>query len=109
MSPRLDNWHCDVYPADGFTAPEMQDRVLIGRVTGHPRYRDGETIRTGALVGAKGRMATTASGTVYELGEVDSRYLAWLQENGISFDPENPIRIVKEYGNVARGVLSEES
>jgi hypothetical protein len=87
--PRLDRW--------GFTrtggrydAPETTAPALLGDVTGHPLYPDGDRIRTSGLVAVKGRWAFTVS-RVYRLLEPDPEYLEWCEAEGIQFDPDNPL------------------
>jgi hypothetical protein len=90
---RLERWAVVVpAPESPFRAPEMGGQCLSGRVHGHPTEADGKAVRTSPLASVNGRVVTTASGTVYELGEPHPDYLAWLDTAGIAFDPENPIR-----------------
>ena len=88
---RIERWA--VKPARGsdFSAPEVRGIRLRGDVFGHPRHPDGNRVSTGPIVKVEGRTVTTESGSVYVLGAPDPRYLEWLAEEGIAFNPEKPI------------------
>jgi hypothetical protein len=93
--PRLEHWSVgsDIEPGS-FVAPEHHARFLAGKVYGHPgRHHDGKTIRTSRIVGAEGRRVSTKSGTVYELGEPEPAYRAWLAQHHPDWDPENPVKV----------------
>jgi hypothetical protein len=97
LAGRLENWSLGFYPSskeNPYLSPQQRVRVLCGRVYGNPEYADGHPIRTNYVVAARGRLVTTFSGSVYELGEVDPHYRAWSQEQGFGWDEENPVRIV---------------
>jgi len=81
----LHKWSVQSSPYD---APEIRNIRLVG-------YRDNETehrVVTSPVVAIDGKKITTHKGSVYILEEIDPGYLAWMQENGIAFDPENPIK-----------------
>lgn len=86
---KIDSW-CIVHNQDGYTAPELVTMSLVGHVTGHPRKDDGARVRTSHIVKVNGRIVTTNSGTIYELGEPDQEYVKWCDESGHPFDPEQP-------------------
>lgn len=87
---RIERWACK--SVDPFRAPEVGYNMrLCGDVYGHPRYPDGDRVSTGAVVRVDGHTVETSSGSIYVLGEADPRYLSWLAEQGIPFDPERPI------------------
>lgn len=89
---RLENWSVQ---GDRYQAPECAQPCLVGKVYNHPksdRHPDGKKIRTSFIKKIEGKVITTYSGTVYCLGKPDSKYLQWIKNNNIKFDPENPIR-----------------
>lgn len=90
--PRLENWSVFVDNADGYKPPELLKRYLNGTVFDHPFHSDGKSIDTSSIQVAEGKVVVTRSGTRYELGSPSPDYLRWLQEKGLSFDPENPIK-----------------
>ena len=95
---KLEQWGV-VYDAewDGYTPPEMRRTYLKGDVYGHHRKADGETVRTSHIVAAEGRTVTTASGTVYLLGETRAEYRAYVEnELGRIIDEEQPVRFIRE-------------
>ena len=86
---RMENWSCTSYEHE----PE-EVRRLQGNVHDNPKFEDGTFIVSSVLVGIAGKVATTASGSVYELGEVDPNFKEWIKENYPNWDPENPIKTV---------------
>lgn len=58
MKVRLENW-------------SIAGTSLVGRVYSHPRFDDGEIIRTSTIefLSVEDRLAKAISGTIYELGE----------------------------------------
>lgn len=78
---------------DAFTAPEVPPCVQ-GRIP------NGRHIITSPIVRSEGRTVWTESGSHYELGEPDPRWLEWLASNDYQFDPENPIKTVKKLSNL---------
>lgn len=83
---RLEHWALD--SADG-----PDEVTLLGTVYGHSIKADGDKVRTSRVVDANGRRVTTASGTVYELGEPHPDYLIWMRGHGIRFDETQPVKI----------------
>lgn len=80
---------------DVWRAPEKQERYLGGKVYGHPKFEDGKEVRTSPVVSVKGREITTGSGSVYLLeGPPRKEYLEWLNEQKITIDSDNPIRML---------------
>lgn len=88
---RLENWSCGYSSDDRYAAPELSRLRLLGVVADESNKRNGKRIQTSAVTKIDGRVITTASGSVYELGEVDPAYLAWIREQGREFNPEQPI------------------
>jgi len=91
---RLENW--SVSTDNPYYPPEAGRQYLAGNVYGHPRFEDGHRILTSKPVKADGRLITTFSGSVYQLGKVSDDYLAWLTEHGFKFDEKNPIKFKGE-------------
>lgn len=51
-------------------------------------------INTSRVVASDGRFVLTRSGSVYELvGAPSPDYLVWLSEQGLTFDPAQPIKV----------------
>lgn len=92
---KLENWKM-VELADPFMAPEMRSPRLGGNVHGNPRFEEGYAITTSPIESVEGRVVTTRSGSVYELGDPDPEYLKWCQENGQHIPlGDNPIKLKK--------------
>ncbi len=72
---RLENWSV-FSDANPYQAPELGRKYLQGYVLGHPSFNDGEHVHTTAIVAAEDGVIVTASGSRYELGEVDPGYEA---------------------------------
>lgn len=70
----LENW--SMVFTDPWAAPEMQIPQLHGKVYGHPKFDDGESITTSAIDGfdKESNAVVTRSGSKYCLGHVDSEY-----------------------------------
>ena len=91
--PRLENWSVvSTQTNESYIAPEHRNRHLVGEVFDHPTFWNGKEIETSSIQLAEGKVVVTRSGTRYELGSPSPDYLRWLQEKGLSFDPENPIK-----------------
>jgi hypothetical protein len=73
MSKLLNDWsiHCNQYQA-----PECRTLHLVGK-------RDGDVkpVMTTAVVSSEGRFVTTESGSVYELGTPDPKYIQFCRDN----------------------------
>jgi hypothetical protein len=67
-----------------YEAPELHKTVLFGEVHGHKRFSAGKRVRTSEVLylNTKERKAVTRSGTAYELGEVNTEWRLWLDEEG---------------------------
>lgn len=97
-NPTLDNYYTTAINM-GLDSRMSGNLALVGIVKGHPRKADGKKIQTSSVdvdEGATGRTVVTASGTVYELLTPDPEWVKWMKENDIPFDPENPIRVLKD-------------
>jgi hypothetical protein len=90
------SWHAE--QVDLFKAPETILLCLVGKVYNHPKsdkHHDGKEIITSPIQDVHGITIVTGSGTVYILGEIDPNYKQWLEDNGYSYNSENPIKIYK--------------
>lgn len=76
-----------------YTPPECKCTRLHGIVDKHPRLGENVEVTTSTIVKVEGKLVTTHSGSVYELGEPDAGYLRWLEKEGIQFDENNPIKL----------------
>ena len=102
---KLENWSVTFAGGDPYTPPEAQIKILQGNAFGHPRSKDGEFIHTSPVVKVEGRVATTFSGSVYELGKIDPKYRAWLKKNFPQWDYRRPLAMGK---NEAQGGTNNE-
>ena len=90
---KIENWQIKTAESDKYTAPELRPIRVKGQVVGHDRFADGNWITSSPIIAAEGLTLTTATGSRYELGDVDPAYLAWLAEAGQEFNPEQPVII----------------
>lgn len=88
----LRNWSCCYWDGNPFIAPEARPLALQGEAYGHPRFPDGNKVKTGPIAAINGRVITTESGSVYSLGDPHPDYLKWLTDNGRKYDVEHPIK-----------------
>lgn len=75
-------------PDNNFMAPELRTIHLVGF-----RDKDSKRIRTSYIVSVKGCEVKTSSGSTYILEDIDLEYLQWLNDQGIDYDPDNPIKM----------------
>jgi len=90
--PRLENWSVQMN-GDAYKAPEQLKPILVGEVYGDVGRPDGVVINTSPIQSAEGRFVTTKSGSIYELGDIDQEYYAFLDGIGHKIDPHNPVKI----------------
>lgn len=83
---RLHRWSVTQASDNPFLAPEANPACLLGI-----RESDGKYVRTSPIAKVEGKEITTKSGTVYILEEMDPDFRHWLEEEGIEYDPENPV------------------
>lgn len=88
---KLENW--SVVTRDPYSPPEY-GIYLAGSVYGHATRPDGQKITTSRIVEVNGRKVTTASGSIYEVGEVNPEYAKYLLEQGKPINPDNPIKLI---------------
>ncbi len=87
----LHRWSVTQSSDDSYLAPEQVSACLLGI-----RESDGRYVRTSPIVKADGKQITTKSGSVYILDDMDPDFRLWLEEQGIEYDPENPITFKKK-------------
>ena len=92
-SVRIENWSTG-RENNPFLAPEQQGICLCGQVYGHPTKEDGSRVKTSSIQSIDGRMVGTLN-TIYELGEPDPEFIKWMKVEGIEFNPNEPIKIIK--------------
>ena len=69
---RLENWELSYL--DNWVPVKFQNPSFSGEVYGHPKFKDGERIITGNVVGFKDGVFKTYSGSLYSLGKVLKEY-----------------------------------
>jgi len=90
----IENWAVTIPPNPNPYQDPRHSLCLTGDVTGHPMMGDGR-LRTSPIKFVNGRLVTTLSGTVYQLGEPDPTYVAWCEKKGVHVPTEEePIRVV---------------
>jgi hypothetical protein len=90
---RIDNWSA-CQSGDAYTPPENRRTCLQGKVTGHPRFDDGQQVVTAGIEICDKRIITTTDGAVYRLGTVDPKYRKVLEDNGYPFNQFDPFKTV---------------
>lgn len=94
---RIEKW--SVISSGSSEDTKAQPRWLHGYVYGHPKFDDGHEVATSVIIG--GSVKTDAGHVVktksrdYLLGAPSQRYLEWLEQHGIAFDNEQPIKSVE--------------
>ena len=86
--------------ADPYAAPEVRSLKLAGNVYGHPRKADGHKVQTSNIIAIHksplaGVFVVECESRDYAIktGEESSEWLAWMSENGVEYDRDNPIKI----------------
>ena len=77
-----------------FDAPELYGIAVAGEYFDEEKQRV-RYIETSRVVDAEGNRVLTQSGSLYELGDPHPDFLAALTKMGRTFDPENPIKVVR--------------
>lgn len=86
----LDNWSVRVH--NPYQAPEIAQVSLAGDAYDHPCFMAGDKVYTSPIVRSEGTHVWT-NNTHYRLGKPSPNYVAWCKENGITIDPNNPIKL----------------
>ena len=90
---RIENWSLVGCQRGQYDAPETQRFQVSGQVFGSLKHYEGKRITTSFLVALNGCDITTFSGSVYQLGRPDEKYVEWCQENGCHVPTEEePIK-----------------
>ena len=89
---RIECWSIIDYSNDPFLAPEANGICLRGQVYGHPDKPDEKFVKTSMVKEVQGNKVFTLN-SIYELGEPDPDFIKWMEMEGLSFDPENPIKL----------------
>jgi hypothetical protein len=84
---RIDQWATEPCPNLPYLAPELHDHLHVSGIIG------GKEKITSRVVHVDGRVVTTKTGSVYELGEPSGRFLAFLAEHGLQLDPVEPVKL----------------
>ncbi len=91
---KIENWSVNTED-DGYTPPEQSVPRLHGKIQDHPRFDADQNVVTSAIVNVNGRIVTTSSGSMYELGSPNPEYVEWCRENSVHVPTEDePIRII---------------
>lgn len=92
MTYILKNWSV-VETSSPYCAPELRRPKLVGEIYGRrDRFDDGDKVKTGAILDAKGKLVTTVNGSKYLLlGPPEQAYADYCKANNIVLDLENPI------------------
>ena len=96
---KLKNWGCtpSLSSIISTAPPETWKIKLHGEVYNHHRFDDGSSITTSNIESANGKEITTVSGSVYYLdGPPDETYLKYLEGEGLSFDENEPVMLIKD-------------
>jgi hypothetical protein len=91
---RIEEWSTNTYGKDSYMAPELCFICLHGTIYNHPTKPDGSRVRTSRIIKADGNIINTEN-TEYELGKPDPEFIKWLNSQGRTFDPKNPIKFIK--------------
>jgi hypothetical protein len=100
MSAKLEKWSVR-WSDEPFRAPEIRNKTVVGTVFGSDKFPDGTNLALGLIVEANGKTVKTSDGLTFDLGEPEPEYLAFLRENDIPFNAENPIDFVEKYRYLA--------
>jgi len=94
----MNNWAIVSMPLSIYKAPECYMMRLQGDITEHhtiPINKPLHKVFTSPIVEVDGTLITTQSGTKYRLGNIDPDYLQWMIINRITYNKDNPIRMIK--------------
>lgn len=91
---RLENWSLIFTTQNFYLAPEVRSKSIHGEIYDHSYFKNGDKIKTSPITSAKGNKIITQTGTLYTLGTPSKKYIKWLNENQIPFDPNNPFPFV---------------
>jgi hypothetical protein len=73
----IKNWSVTSKYDNVYMPPEARTLYLQGYVYGHPKFKDGDSIRTSAIKAVDGNLVTTLSGSTYQLDEPHPNFVDW--------------------------------
>ena len=84
---KIEGWSMSMGLSSPYDAPELAALILMGDVVDHPRFEEGEHVRTSSVIGIDlpNKIVETKN-TIYILGEPDSGFIEWLDERGQTLD-----------------------
>lgn len=91
---KINSWKTVASSHNQYRAPETIGLCLFGKVSGHPRFVDGEVVRTSRIESIEGRVVSTVSGSVYRLGTIDPLFRRYLKIHRPLWDWRNPITVL---------------
>ncbi len=95
---RIENW--SIVSPSSFIMPELQSRVLQGKVFGHPRFNDNSPVSTSTIIEIDLEVGFIITrNTKYILGKIDNEYL----NHCISANYKD-LQILKKYKEVKENV-----
>jgi len=73
---RIENWSI-IFDgkSDPYQAPELRHSCVMGKVYNHREFKDGHNIITSTIDKVEKGCIITQSGSNYELGEINPKYL----------------------------------
>jgi hypothetical protein len=80
---KIDNW---------MVVPRGDVICLFGNVYGHPRFTDGDEVRTSYVLEVDKRKVFTRSGSEYRLGKISPYYKKILKKYDSKWDWRNPLK-----------------
>jgi hypothetical protein len=87
VTPKIiEDWALEFRQVDPFVAPERSPLSLSGFIPGK-----AERVITSPVVKVEGKLVTTSSGSLYQLGQVSTKYRAFLESDRLPIDWENPL------------------
>jgi len=87
---KIKNWFMSTDNSNRYLAPEMRERVICGEI-------DGENVMIRKISHTEGRVIHLKNGDKYVLGQIEAGYRKYISDNGWSYDPKNPVKIVSKY------------
>jgi len=74
---RIENWSIMIHDSwnQEYQTPELFKSSWLGKIYDHPDHEDGECIITSSIKGFERNCILTASGSKFEIGKINPRYL----------------------------------
>lgn len=76
---RIEEWGLIGELPTPYSAPELEEYMLTGKVYGHPNFSDGHSVRTSRILGALDGCVETMN-TLYDLGEPSEEYKSAMKD-----------------------------